>query len=307
MAGIGILLRTVSFKRIFMALKPCRECRAMVSTKATFCPKCGVPKPVPAKKHTWALVLFCIIVFFVWLAPKSKEPSIAATSPRQTKVSGEAFPGCLTTRANAGGYVSSDGGKSALRLIGDCKEEWNSWIDLCMANGRTDSNCTVTAGIMAQTAIKLVESGLVTEKAKPTSVPFEVSFEVGMDFNDRKPVIRVRTNLPENTEFMSEVSSPINEGGKGYFAQAKAAVSPTGFVEFGPFTNHGEALQPGKYRMTIETVMAAMQPENVRTVFGQNGENLTGNKVSKLRIGSEKGISQSFVFKVHQDGTITVQ
>ena len=203
-----------------MALKPCRECTAMVSPKATSCPKCGAPKPVAAKNPTLALVLIGIIVFFVWPAPKNK--------------------------------------------------------------------------------------------AEPVSVPFDVSFEVGMDVNDQKPVVRVRTNLPENTTFMSDVANPINEGGTGYFAQYKAAVSPTGLVEFGPFTNQGEALRPGKYRMTIETIMAALQPENVRTVFGQNGENLTGNKISNLRIssvkglGSVKGVSQTFVFKVHLDGTITV-
>lgn len=279
----------------------------MVSPKATFCPKCGVPKPVAAKKHTWALVLLCIIVFFVWLPSKNKDPSVAVTAPRQAKVSVEAFPRCLATRAEAGGYVSSDGGKSLLRLTGDCEEEWRSWIDLCMENGKTDSNCTVLAGIMTQAAIKLAESGLVPKKAKPASVPFDVSFDVVMDFNDRKPIVRVRTNLPENTIFMSDISSHTNEGGTGYLAQAKGVVSHTGLVEFGPFSNNGEALLPGKYRMTIETVLAVIQPENVRTVFGQNGENLTGNKVSKLRIGSEKGVSQNFVFKVHQDGTITVQ
>lgn len=198
-----------------MALKPCRECTAMVSPKATYCPKCGVPKPVASKKHTLALVLIGIIVFFAWPAPKNK--------------------------------------------------------------------------------------------AEQASAPFDVSFEVGMDVNDRKPVVRVRTNLPENTTFMSDVASPINEGGTGYFAQDKAAVSPTGLVEFGPFTNQGEALRPGKYRMTIETIMAALQPENVRTVFGQNGENLTGNKVSKMSVGSEIGVSQTFVFKIHQDGSITVE
>ena len=68
--------------------------------------------------------------------------------------------------------------------------------------------------------------------------------------------------------------------------------------------------------MTIETIMAALQPENVRTVFGQNGENLTGNKVSnavsllgldKDIFGEEYVISQTFVFKIHQDGSITAE
>ena len=49
----------------------------MVSPKATYCPKCGVPKPVASKKHTLALVLIGIIVFFVWPAPKNKAEPVS--------------------------------------------------------------------------------------------------------------------------------------------------------------------------------------------------------------------------------------
>ena len=35
-----------------MALKPCRECNKKVSTEATSCPSCGVPKPTIKKKET---------------------------------------------------------------------------------------------------------------------------------------------------------------------------------------------------------------------------------------------------------------
>ena len=200
-----------------MALKPCRECTAMVSQKATFCSKCGVPKPVASKKHTLALVLIGIIVFFAWPAPKNK--------------------------------------------------------------------------------------------AEQASAPFDVSFEVGMDFNDGKPIVRVKTNLPEGTIFIIFVVNPINWGGTGYIAQHRAEVSPTGFAEFAPLTDQGEALRPGKYLTTINTIGSSLQPESVRAVIGKYGENLTGNKISEINIGVglEKWIDQKFVFNLHQDGSITVE
>ncbi len=153
------------------------------------------------------------------------------------------------------------------------------------------------------------KSALVDNEAEPTAVPFDVSFEVGMDLNDGKPVVRVRTNLPEGTIFIIFVVNPINWGGTGYIAQHRAEVSPTGFAEFAPLTDQGEALRPGKYLTTINTIGSGLQPENVRAVIGKYGENLTGNKISEINIGVglEKWIDQKFVFNLHQDGSITVE
>ena len=47
-----------------MALKPCKECKAIVSTKAKTCPQCGVPEPTI---NNLKVVLFSISVFiFFW-------------------------------------------------------------------------------------------------------------------------------------------------------------------------------------------------------------------------------------------------
>ena len=152
--------------------------------------------------------------------------------------------------------------------------------------------------------------------AEPATVPFDVSFDVNMDINYQKPIIRARTNLPEGTAFMISVANPINEGGTGYFGNYKAAVSPAGVVEFGPITNQGESLPPGTYHVSIDSGMMGLQPKNVRDILGQKGENLTGNKVSnavsllgldKDIFGEEYVISQTFVFKIHQDGSITAE
>lgn len=153
------------------------------------------------------------------------------------------------------------------------------------------------------------KSAPVDNETEPTSAPFDVSFEVGLDFNGGRPVVRVRTNLPEGTEFFTDVVSPINWGGTGYISDDTAEVSSTGLVEFGPFSDQGEALQPGPYQVTMTSTILEGQPENVRIVFGQHGENLTGNKVSIMTasLDFDKGISQTFIFEVHQDGSITAK
>lgn len=47
-----------------MALKPCKECKTEVSTKAKTCPHCGVKNPgVTAKDMFLGMVIFVVIVF----------------------------------------------------------------------------------------------------------------------------------------------------------------------------------------------------------------------------------------------------
>ena len=144
-------------------------------------------------------------------------------------------------------------------------------------------------------------------ETEPTSAPFDVSFEVGMDFNDGKPIVRVKTNLPEGTVFMINFISPINWGGTGRGGDDTAEVSPAGVAEFRPLTDQGEALPPAPYQVTINTI--GLQPENVRSVMSEKGKNLTGNKVSEFNfgLGLEKWISQKFILEVHQDGSIAVK
>jgi hypothetical protein len=49
-----------------MALRPCRECKAMVSTSATTCPRCGVPSPydltMEPKRRKFGLKVFLALV-----------------------------------------------------------------------------------------------------------------------------------------------------------------------------------------------------------------------------------------------------
>lgn len=68
-------------------------------------------------------------------------------------------------------------------------------------------------------------------------------------------------------------------------------------LNFAHLPTKGEALPPAPYQATINTI--GLQPENVRTVMGEKGKNLTGNKVSEFNfgLGLEKWISQKIYFR----------
>src|SRR5271165_2733397 len=68
----------------------------------------------------------------------------------------KAFTDCLLSQAQKGSYTSSDGGRSAMLLMGECDATWKSWHDQCMASGDTDGNCTLKAAMLAQSALKLL-------------------------------------------------------------------------------------------------------------------------------------------------------
>jgi hypothetical protein len=72
----------------------------------------------------------------------------------------KAFTDCLLSQGQNGSYTSFDGGRSAIRLMGQaCKAQWDAWQDQCIAKGGTDGGpggCTMQAGLLAQTALKLL-------------------------------------------------------------------------------------------------------------------------------------------------------
>jgi hypothetical protein len=68
----------------------------------------------------------------------------------------KAFTDCISSRATSGQYSSLDGGKSAMRLLGDCPDQWKKYLDACIRSGDTDGNCTLKTAILAQAALKLL-------------------------------------------------------------------------------------------------------------------------------------------------------
>lgn len=68
-----------------MALKPCRECKATVSSDAKTCPNCGISKPVKSSKLSIVIfTMLSLVIAFIIFSPKNENVSNKAKlSPEQ--------------------------------------------------------------------------------------------------------------------------------------------------------------------------------------------------------------------------------
>ena len=88
----------------------------------------------------------------------------------------------------------------------------------------------------------------------------------------------------------------ISRSAASYMAQADAVVV-RGSFRAGPFTQDGSQLNPGIYSVEVTSPMAALQPDYVRAVIGESGENMQGPTVQESQFGG-KDIDYSTKFKV---------
>jgi hypothetical protein len=132
----------------------------------------------------------------------------------------------------------------------------------------------------------------------------DITLDLSVTGNSQKLTLQGKTNLPPKTILMAIVVNPIDQGGDGYVGSTKAAVSANQIVQFDPFSKSGGSLSPGNYKVTVYTVMAALQPQEVQPFFGAHGEGLTGRLVSTLRGTSERMVTQTFQFRISPDGSI---
>lgn len=212
-----------------MALKPCRECKSLVSDEAKICPNCGISKPI--KNSTkWLWTVLGLIIFFVIISPKNS-PQNAVVNAQNNLRPAQQTPSLLHT-----------------------------------------------ADLM-------------------------VALNVSIVSNDRKPIIRVQTNLPENTIFMGSLANPVNQGGTGYFGETSSAVNNK-LVELGPFSNNGDALPSGFYMVKI-SMSSLVQSQAVQSIIGGNGEKLKGGNVFTLAGMPARMVWQRFIFELKPDGSIT--
>jgi len=95
---------------------------------------------------------------------------------------------------------------------------------------------------------------------------------VKAEVTDGKATFTGVTNLPEETILVSELR--MIQGGQ-YIGQADGAVS-NGTFEFGPYSTQSGPLPIGKYKFSINVTYAHTQPESVKAIIGDMGENLHG-------------------------------
>jgi hypothetical protein len=121
----------------------------------------------------------------------------------------------------------------------------------------------------------------------------DVTMTLSVSGND-KPLLIFKTNLPPKSVLMVSVANPIDKGGDGYFAQQQGQVTEDQTIRIGPFTKSGGSLSVGKYQITVQTIMAALQPQEVQPFFGIHGEKLTGPQIALLPGTLERSFSASF-------------
>jgi hypothetical protein len=103
-----------------------------------------------------------------------------------------------------------------------------------------------------------------------------------------RPKIVGKTNLPDKTELLVTVSGKSTN----FTGQEKTSVH-AGRFQAGPFGS-SSGLQPGQYTVDVVVAVPLVQPDSVRAVIGQNGENLKGSLVTKGRLGVSVEVEQAF-------------
>lgn len=105
----------------------------------------------------------------------------------------------------------------------------------------------------------------------------EVNISAKANFVDNNKVkFTIETNLPDGMELMIELSSPEDN----YDAQDKVAILG-GIAETAEFTNHGDDLDRGNYKLVITSPTANVQPISVQSIIGKKGNNLKGKFVKE--------------------------
>ena len=137
-----------------------------------------------------------------------------------------------------------------------------------------------------------------------TAFASDITLDLSVTGNNQKFILNAKTNLPPKTMLMANVVNPMNQGGDGYVGSASGAIKANQIVQFGPFSKSGGRLSPGRYQVTVTTIMAALQPREIQSFFGAHGEGLTGRLVSFLPGTSERLVTQKFQFTINPDGSI---
>jgi hypothetical protein len=125
------------------------------------------------------------------------------------------------------------------------------------------------------------------------------------------PTVKGTTNLPDGAQLMVWLIKPWPPDGKERLAAGLTAcgdddcfplqtdsklpdgagfgvVVKNGRFSDGPFTYKGAALRPDNYVLEVSLYYASLQPENVRAIIGQVGENMTGPLVGGCCFGSHR-------------------
>lgn len=169
------------------------------------------------------------------------------------------------------------------------KDKRDSEISETTKPGFVPDETTDIFSVAAESTISEKDKNTTLEKEMLESDKLEVSFDVSVDENGGKPIFTINTNLPDETSLM------LTLNGNNYTAQAQVTVKD-GVTSSNAFSSNGNSLAEGEYVLTVSMSIPKLQPDNVRAIIGESGENMTGEYVEASGIGDSMCLSGDFQF-----------
>ena len=132
--------------------------------------------------------------------------------------------------------------------------------------------------------------------------PFDVTISVENIAADEKPVFRIKSNLPDETELLLTL-----ENTSGFKAQDNVILQNcqgTSRV----FSEQGNALE-GNYTLRVTTGMPSLQEQSVQDVIGSKGEYMTGNLIKECSMAGDtyNSIEAEFSFNIDPNDSIGIE
>ena len=106
----------------------------------------------------------------------------------------------------------------------------------------------------------------------------EVTGEVKCECFDEKILFILTTNFPDETPIIFHLK------GNSYFSQSSGIVM-SGLVSSEGFTNKGNKLDNGLYRLIVSSPIYSVLPASVKSLFGDRNRNMVGENVKYSPIG----------------------
>lgn len=174
------------------------------------------------------------------------------------------------------------------------KEDSNESLDMSKPDFVSDETTDISS-VSAESMVSEKAENVTLSKEVLESDKLEVSFDVSVDENDGKPIFTINTNLPDETSLM------LTLNGNNYTAQTQVTVKG-GVTSSNAFSSNGNSLAEGEYVLTVSMSIPKLQPDNVRAIIGESGENMTGEYVEASGIGDSMCLSGDFQFSFSNFG-----
>ena len=141
-----------------------------------------------------------------------------------------------------------------------------------------------------QSAAKSIPDDVTVEAAR-TPLDGDVTITVDVtELPDRRVRLHGTTNLPTDTNLMLSVKERAQGG---FYGQSKCSVAADGLFDSGAFGPRA-GLKDGVYVADVVMPIPHVQPDNVKKIIGENGDNLSGPLVENGSFGVTVSVEKEF-------------